>query len=290
MKISDIKNLYNCVLTILISTYTYFNIFPQGQSGKISGIVIDASTKEPLIGANVLLEGTNFGAATNVDGKFVILNISPGTYNISASMIGYTKVTENGVEVYIDRTTQLSFGLNDEALQMEQVVVVAKRPAVIKDQTSTSTHIDDKQIKVAPIEGLRGALELSAGFQKDQKGNYSVRGSGSYELNFQINGVEQMSSNTSAPATFGTEKADNSWKYDVNPLGVQQLQLITGGFSAEYGNSQAGVVKVVLKMVLLNLPVNLEWSIVLQVNIIMVITFIIKITGNGRNGEQLING
>ena len=245
MNISDTKNLYKIFSIILF--ILSINIYPQGQSGKISGTVIDASTNEPLIGANVLLEGTNIGAATNIDGIFVILNISPGTYNITASMIGYSKTTEKGVEVYIDRTTQLAFGLNDEALQMEQVVVVAKKPAVIKDQTSTSTHIDDKQIRVAPIEGLRGALELSAGFQKDQKGNYSVRGSGSYELNFQINGVEQMSSNTSAPATFGTEKADNSWKYDVNPLGVQQLQLITGGFSAEYGNSQAGVVKVVLK-------------------------------------------
>jgi len=177
MKISDIKYLHKIFFTILF--LLSINIFPQGQSGKISGVVIDATTQEPLIGANVLIEGTNFGAATNVDGKFVILNISPGIYNITASMIGYSKSTEKGVEVYIDRTTQLSFGLNDEALQMEQVIVVAKKPAVIKDQTSTSTHIDDKQIKVAPIEGLRGALELSAGFQKDQKGNYSVRGSGS---------------------------------------------------------------------------------------------------------------
>jgi len=151
MKMSDTKNLYKIFLIILF--LFSINIFPQGQSGKISGIVIDASTKEPLIGANVLIEGTNLGAATNVDGQFVILNISPGTYNITASMIGYSKSTEKGVEVNIDRTTQLSFGLNDEALQMEQVVIVAKRPAVIKDQTSTSTHIDDKQIKVAPIEG-----------------------------------------------------------------------------------------------------------------------------------------
>lgn len=230
------------VLSFLIT-----DILPQGQSGKISGSVIDASTREPLIGANVILEGTNFGAATNIDGKFVILNISPGTYNISASMIGYSKVTINEVGVFIDRTTQLTFELTDQALQIEQVVVVATKPPVIKDQTATAQHIDDRQIKVAPIEGLRGALELGAGFQKDAKGNFSVRGSGSYELNFQINGIEQMSSNTSAPGTFGTEKADNSWKFDVNPLGVQQLQLITGGFSAEYGNAQAGVVKVVLK-------------------------------------------
>lgn len=223
------------------------SVFSQGLTGKLVGVVTDAATKEPLIGANVILEGTTIGAATNIDGKFIILNIPPGTYNVIASMIGYSKLTQKDVQIFIDRTTQLTFELQDATVQMEQVVVIAKKPPIVKDRTSSSTSIDDKQISAAPIEGLRGALDLTAGFQKDQKGNYSVRGSTSYEVNFQINGVEQTTSNTSAPATFGTEKADNSWKYDVNPLGVQQLQLITGGFSAEYGNAQAGVVKVVLK-------------------------------------------
>jgi len=239
----DFYFLFGFSLSILFSFFS----FPQGQTGKLVGTVYDAATNEPLIGANVLLEGTNIGSATNVEGRFLILNIPPGKYNVIASMIGYAKVIEKNVEIFIDRTTQIGFKLSDESVQLEQVVVVAKKPPIIKDRTSSQSHIDDKQIQAAPIEGLRGALELSSGFQKDQKGNYSVRGSSSYEVNFQINGVEQVNSNTSAPATFGTEKSDNSWKYDVNPLGVQQLQLITGGFSAEYGNAQAGVVKVVLK-------------------------------------------
>jgi hypothetical protein len=222
-------------------------IFSQGQAGKLTGTVKDAGTGEVLIGANVIIEGTNFGAATDFQGRFTILNIPPGRYNVAASMVGYTKVIEKDVQVFIDRTTSLTFTLSDQSVEIDQVVVIAKRPPIVKDRTSSATHIDDKQIAVAPIEGLRGALDLTAGFQKNEKGAYSVRGSGSYEVNFQINGISQINSNTSAPATFGTEKADNSWKYDVNPLGVQQLQLITGGFSAEYGNAQAGVVKVVLK-------------------------------------------
>lgn len=232
---------------LLIVILSPLSVIAQGLTGKLVGSVIDAETKEALIGANVILDGTTIGAATNLEGKFIILNIPPGRYNVSASMIGYSKVTQQGVEIFIDRTTQISFQLQDESVQMEQVVVVAQRPPIVKDRTSTSTSIDDRQISAAPIEGLRGALELQAGIQRDQRGNYSVRGSTAHELNFQINGVEQTTSNTTAPATFGTEKADNSWKYDVNPLGVQQLQLITGGFSAEYGNAQAGVVKVVLK-------------------------------------------
>ena len=246
MKTSAFINIKKYLLIVLFFLIPAF-VFPQGQSGKISGTVIDLKTQEPLIGANILLEGTNFGAATNLDGKYVILNIQPGFYNVVASMIGYGKIIQKNVEIFIDRTTDVSFKLVDESIQLEQVVVTAKIPPVVKDRTYTYTHIDEKQISAAGFEGLRGALELNSGFQKNEKGDFGVRGSGSNEVSFQINGVQQITSNTSAPATFGTEKSDNSWKYDVNPLGVQQLQLITGGFSAEYGNAQAGVVKVVLK-------------------------------------------
>jgi len=219
----------------------------QSQSGKLVGTVTDAVTGEALIGANVLINGTNLGAATDTKGNFLILRVPPASYSVTASILGYAKETQTQVEINVDRTTEINFKLKDETIQLEQVIVVAAKPKIIKDQTSTSTTISDEQLKASPIEGLRGALDLSAGFQKTATGNYSVRGSGSYELNFQINGVEQTTSATSGPGTFGTEKANNSWKYDVNPLGVQQLQLITGGFSSEYGNAQAGVVKVVLK-------------------------------------------
>ena len=222
--------------------------FAQSQTGKITGKVFDASTNEPIIGANVVVEGTSLGGVTDVNGRFIIINIPANDYKVSASMIGYSKVTIREVEIIVDRTTELTFKLTDIAIQTEQVVITAERPKIIKDQTSTSTTISEAQIKAAPIEGLRGTLDLSAGFQKTATGTYTVRGSGSYEVNFQINGVEQVNTSTGSPAsTPGSEKANNSWKYDVNPLGVQQLQLITGGFSAEYGNAQAGVVKVVLK-------------------------------------------
>ncbi len=229
------------ILLVLFSSLLY------AQNGKLVGVVKDKQTNEPLIGANVIIKETNFGAATDIDGKFIILNISPGRYDVIASMVGFGKVTQTDVTIYIDRTTNVEFGLTDETIEIGQVTVTAEKPAVIKDRTSTATNIEAEQIKAAPIEGLRGTLDLSAGFQKNATGNYSVRGSGSYEVSFQINGLVQSNSNTSAPGTFDTEKADNSWKYDVNPLGVQQVQLITGGFSAEYGNAQAGVVNVVLK-------------------------------------------
>jgi len=235
------RGILTLVIIFLIAGVLY------GQKGKITGVVTDHTTNEALIGVNVFLEGTTIGTTTDVDGKYVILNLQPGTYNLAASMVGYGKVTIQDVVVNIDRTTEVNFILKDESIQMEQIVIRAEQPKIVKDRTSTSNTIESDQIKAAPIEGLRGALDLSASFEKNERGDYSVRGSGAHEVQFQINGVAQSTSNTSIPGYGGIEKANNSWKYDVNPLGVQQVQMITGGFSAEYGNAQAGVVKVALK-------------------------------------------
>lgn len=222
-------------------------LIAQGGKGKITGRVVDDKTNEPLIGVNVYIEGAFIGATTDVNGRYVILNVQPGKYSLTASMIGYAKVTKKDVEVFIDRTTEVNFRLKDVSIQIQDIVVVAEKPKIIKDQTSTASTIDDEQIRVAAIEGIRGIIDLTSSFMKNAQGDYQVRGSGAYEINFQINGVEQINATTSAPGAFATNKANNSWKYDVNPLGVQQLQMISGGFSAEYGNAQAGVVKVVLK-------------------------------------------
>jgi hypothetical protein len=222
-------------------------LYAQGQRGKIAGSVFDAGTEEPLIGANVLIQGTTLGSSTDLDGNYVILNVPPGLFAVTCSMIGYGTVTQTDASVSIDRTTEVIFRLQEATIEMDEVVVVARKAKIVKDQTSTAQTIEGREIRWAPTEGLRGALDLQASFQKDERGVYSVRGSGKYEVGFQINGVTQMNSSTTAPGSFGTDKADNSWKYDVNPLGVQQVQLISGGFSAEYGNAQDGIVKVVTK-------------------------------------------
>jgi hypothetical protein len=240
-----IRSLRHPFLILLVSVFACSIV--RAQTSKLVGTAIDGATKEPLIGVNIIVVGTTIGAVTDVNGHYSILNISPGRYSVKASMLGYATVLQQDVAIFLDRTTTADFSLTDATIEMNQVVVVASRPQVIRDRTATATTIEAAQINTAPIEGLRGAMDLSAGFQKSASGEYSVRGSGSYELNFQINGVDQVTSNTSAPGEFGSNKANNSWKYDVNPLGVQQMELITGGFSAEYGNAQAGVVKVAMK-------------------------------------------
>lgn len=92
------------------------SILSAGTSGKIAGQVIDGETGEPLIGVNIIVEGTSHGAATNADGYYTILNMMPGTYSVKASMIGYQAVVQQNVQVMIDLTTPLDFELTTEVL------------------------------------------------------------------------------------------------------------------------------------------------------------------------------
>ncbi|MBD3374129.1 TonB-dependent receptor [candidate division KSB1 bacterium] len=218
------------------------------QTGKIAGVITDAETKEPLIGANVIIQGTQLGAATDLKGWYVILNVPPGKYTLNIRYIGYQNVTVKDVQVNIGRTTKINVPLTSDVVDLgESVTITAERPIVEIDKTSSSVHYEASEMEIMPVENLRSVLELSPGINKNADGTLSIRGGGSFEINYSINGVKSLNTNTGVPAYGTGTKSENSWKYDVNPLAVAQMEVITGGFNAEYGNAQSGVVNVVTK-------------------------------------------
>jgi len=100
--------------TYIINYIVYGIIFVHsfliaGTTGKISGTVVDKETGEPLIGCNVMVDGTALGAASHIDGTYFILNIPPGTYSLRADMIGFGTVRKTEVPVEIDFTSQINF-------------------------------------------------------------------------------------------------------------------------------------------------------------------------------------
>src|SRR6056297_2298015 len=91
---------------IIISLVVTMEPISAATTGKIMGKVVDSKTGEALVGVNIIVEGEEgFGAATNKNGGFVIVNVPPGTYTVQASMIGYAKLRKTGVEVNVDQTT-----------------------------------------------------------------------------------------------------------------------------------------------------------------------------------------
>ncbi len=133
-----------------------------GNTGKIAGIVKDKNTGEPLIGANVLIEGTNLGASTDADGTFFIIGVPPGTYNVKCMYIGYHTLTIKEVFVKVDLTTRLEIELETEAFEGEEVEVVAKREIIQKDVTSTSRLSTSEDILKTPgIQSVTDVLSLT---------------------------------------------------------------------------------------------------------------------------------
>lgn len=206
-----------------------------GQTGKIAGKVVDAKTGDPLPGANVFLEGTNMGAATDMDGEYFILNVPPGTYTVVASMIGYSKGKVVNVKVAIDLTSRVDFKLNEEAVEMNEVVVTASIPIVQKDLTSTVEIVRSEDIKEMAVQEFKDILQLQAGITTGEDGAIHIRGGRSSEIVYLVDGVSV------------TNPYDGSLSVELENDAIEQLQVISGSFNAEYGQALSGVVEVVSK-------------------------------------------
>jgi hypothetical protein len=208
-----------------------FSIQIFAQVGKISGVVKDASTGEALIGANVLIEGTTMGAATNVDGYFVILNVPPKSYNIKASMVGYAPGIYRDVRISIDQTTEVNFNLSSNAIQTEEVVVIATTPIVQKDVSSSRVNLNVEEIQNLPVSSISGVIGLQAGVRS----GLEIRGGVANQTAFLVNGVTLR------------DERDNSPFTGISYSAIDEVQIQTGGFNAEYGNVRSGLINVVTK-------------------------------------------
>ena len=206
-----------------------------GDTGKLAGTVVDAATKEPLIGASVLVVGTSIGAATDLNGKFVILNIPPGSYTLRATAVGYRPVEIKDNRVSIDLTTDVNFALSESAVTTEAVVVTAERPMVQKDMTATTAVIDSRQIESLPVTSVQDVLQLQSGIYVSPNGDVHARGGRAGEITYMIDGVP-VSDAYNGQAVVG-----------VNTNSIQEMQLVTGAFNAEYGQAMSGIVNIATK-------------------------------------------
>lgn len=204
-------------------------------TGKIAGKVTDPENNEGLIGITVMIEGTTFGAATNIDGFYIINNVVPGVYTLHFSGVGYQKKIVKNVQVASDFTTRIDIQLASEAINLGTIVVEAQRPLVRKDLTSSQTSIDESQIKSLPVESISQILSLQAGITKGAGGELHIRGGRSTEIAYNVNGVSAIN-----PYDFGRT-------VQISTNAVQELSVVSGTFNAEYGNALSGVVNTITK-------------------------------------------
>ena len=216
-----------CVTLLLMVT----SVASAQQKGKIVGRVVDSSTNDPLIGVNVIVIGTKLGATTDLDGIFFILNVPPGEYEVEASMLGYSKTKYTEVRVSEGRTTNLNFRLEETVLEAgEEVTYVAKRPLIAPDMTDSRTTRTSDDIQLMPVENIQEVIRLTPGAVG---GNF--RGGRATEVNYLVDGATFMDPMTGTYEGF------------LPQLAFEEVNVVTGGISAEYGNALSGVVSQVTK-------------------------------------------
>ncbi|HLP17416.1 MAG TPA: TonB-dependent receptor [Bacteroidota bacterium] len=199
--------------------------------GKISGSIRDSQTKEPLVGVNIRVIGTSLGAVSDIDGSYFILNIPPGKYVVQASMLGYQKSSQKDVIVNSNRTTTVDYKLSSEAIEHAEVIVEATRPDVEKEKTSTSEIIRSDDVKA--IAGMRDVSDVIALAADVTDGHF--RGGRSNEELYTLQGMGIVN------------PLDATSAFSPIMSAVEEIEVVTSGFGAQYGNAQSGVINITMK-------------------------------------------
>ena len=218
------------VFALLLSVST--QALAQLSLGKVSGVVVDKATREALPAASVRVEGTVLGAMANDVGEYFILNVPPGTYNLVVNVIGYVPLRVIGAQVSADLTSTINFELESTILESaEAVEVVATRDLVEKSLTSTRTIVQAEEIQSLPVVNIAEVVMTTAG---SFAGN--LRGGRASDQQTTVDG-----------STVTSQHENTGQSFTINPYMIQELEVKTGTFNAEYVNALAGITSVVTR-------------------------------------------
>lgn len=218
------------VLILLIAIYST-SLF-SANYGKITGDIVDSETGKPIVGVNITVQGTSLGAASDEEGKYIIIQVPPGTYTLEASMIGYTKMVITDVKVYSNRISYVDFQLSQSTVDMEEIVVEAREDVLEKDLTATARNMNTDMIESMPTTSVDQIISSQPGVINS--GGMHFRGGRTGEVVYMIDGV---------PIRNPLFSDINSSEM-INKGIISEMQVLSGTFSAEYGNAMSGVINI----------------------------------------------
>ena len=216
-----------------------------GTTGKIAGRVTD-DAGNPLVGATVMVVGTSYGAMTDANGEYFIINLQPGQYAVQASMVGMSAKTAEGVAVVVDQTTPMNFSLDPATVGNTTITVTDSRGLIMMDATETFHVVGRDEIKTLPVAGIADVVNRQAG--ATNRGGLHMRGGRAGEVTYMIDGVAQI------------DPTSRSFTSSVPMSGVAETAVISGGFGAEYGNAQSGVINIVTREGGSRYTGSLDWN------------------------------
>ena len=206
-----------------------------GTTGKVLGVVKNASTGETLPGASIAVEGTSLGTLANSEGRYFIINIPPGTYSLRVSSVGFALKKITRVLVATDLTTQVDVTLEPASIELGETEVIAERPLFQKDNTAKLSVVTSEELLNLPVASVQDVLKTKAGFTTDANGDVHARGGRTGEIAYLIDGQ------LIRDPLYGD--VSNTLSKDA----VQELSVVSGSFNAEYGQAMSSIVNIVTK-------------------------------------------
>ncbi|HUU29051.1 MAG TPA: TonB-dependent receptor [archaeon] len=239
------------------STVLTLNLLAQLATGKIEGIVRDKDTGQPLQGVQVQVNGTRLGNISNADGYYFILNVPPGRRALTFNYTGYQKVTVENQLIMAGQTSTVDCSLSSTVVQLEGITVEAESdPLVPRDKTVSKTRLSTEYMSETPANNLNDLLVMEAGVQTGGADALArglrIRGGSVGQEGMIVDGV-MVRNFTADPATLGSGSSEVGQNtFDTTPLdfsveSVEEVDIITGGFQAEYGNVMSGIINIVTK-------------------------------------------
>lgn len=223
----------NRITTILL-LLLLLPVMALAQSGKLRGQITDQETGEALVGANVIIVGTSYGAATDVNGEYIILNLVAGTYEVKASYIGYQSQTISNVRINADLTTGLDFQLVPEGIQVGIVEITAEKPLVNKYNTNANRITTSDDIEALPVRGVDNILAITPGVVL-QDNTIFIRGGRQDEVGFYLEGANI------------TDLVVGGRQVTLVQDALEEINVQSGGYNAEYGNANSGIIRQQIK-------------------------------------------
>lgn len=203
------------------------------KTATIEGSIIDKKTMEPLAGVNIMVLGTYLGTSSDLDGRYVIRNVNPGEYTLEIRYIGYKVVQKTGVKVEAGKAVTLNFELEQTALALgQEIVVIGEKPLLQINETGTVRTVNKDDIANKPIQNVQDIISQQVGVSH-QDNEIHIRGSRSYEVQYMLDNISVQ--DPLSGTGFGLNLSANA---------VEEVEVITGGFRAEYGQATSGVVNV----------------------------------------------
>ncbi len=204
------------------------------QIGKIAGKVM-TTEGEPIIGANVVVEGTMLGGATDLEGRYFILAVSPGRITLHFSAVGFRSERVREVVVVSGRTARVDVSLVEEALELEPVVVTFKHSPVALTETNQRISVEGDVVRQMPLRRAEEIVMYQAGVSRDASGELHIRGGRSGEIGYFVDGLRVED------PLYGEQTAV------VGREALQELQVLSGTFNAEYGEAMSGIINIITR-------------------------------------------